>query len=401
MTGVRVNRRKKSLAEGASSPHRLCRAHGRPTPCTCTLGVVLLLLIVATAVVLAKIPADAESIYGQPVGTLSFLNKLSLSINLLSHQDDLLNPLNPAAERVSIQIENGETATDISRHMQAAGLIPDASAWVDYLVYSGQDVRLQAGTYRLSASLSPVGIAQYMQDPRSHEIRFAILPGWRLEEIAASLPSSGLAITPEEFLSATRNADVSSLDGRLPSGLPSLEGYLLPGEYAIIRGATTSELLQELLGAFFGTVTSDLSQAYADQGLSLEQAVILASMIQREAILDEEMPLIASVFLNRLAAGMRLESDPTVQYALGYDTVSAGWWKVPLDGNDLSVDSPYNTYLYGGLPPAPICNPSAVALQAIAHPANTAYYFFRAACDGSGHHNFSETYEEHRNNACQ
>ena len=289
----------------------------------------------------------------------------------------------------------------IAQHMQVVGLIPDAGAWADYLVYSGLDVRLQAGTYRLSPALSPVGIAQYMQDPRSHEIQFAILPGWRLEEIAASLPSSGLTITSEEFLSVTRSAGISSLDGRLPSGLPSLEGYLLPGEYAVIRGATTAELLRVLLGAFFGTVTPDITQAYAGQGLSLDQAVILASMVEREAILDDEMPVIASVFLNRLAAGMRLESDPTVQYALGYDTAGTGWWKVPLDGNDLATDSLFNTYLYGGLPPAPICNPSVQALRAVARPENTGYYFFRAACDGSGRHNFSGTYEEHLNNACE
>jgi UPF0755 protein len=381
MTGVRVNRKR--------------------NPCTCTLSVALLLVAIALAVVLANIPADAASLYGQPVGTLSFLNRLSLSVNLLAHQGNLLNPLDTAAEPVRFQIENGDNASDIARRMQAVGLIPDAAAWVDYLVYSGLDVRLQAGTYRLSAALSPVGIAQYMQDPRSHEIQFAILPGWRLEEIAASLPSSGLAITSEEFLSLTRIGDVSSLDGRLPSGLPSLEGYLLPGEYAVIRGATTSELLQELLGAFFGTVTSDLSQVYTDQGLTLEQAVILASMVEREAILEEEMPLIASVFLNRLSAGMQLESDPTVQYALGYDTASASWWKVPLDGNDLATDSFFNTYLYGGLPPAPICNPSVEALRAVAYPESSGYYFFRAACDGSGRHNFSETYEEHRNYACE
>jgi UPF0755 protein len=381
MTGVRVNRKR--------------------NPCTCTLSVALLLVAIALAVVLANIPADAASLYGQPVGTLSFLNRLSLSVNLLAHQGNLLNPLDTAAEPVRFQIENGDNASDIARRMQAVGLIPDAAAWVDYLVYSGLDVRLQAGTYRLSAALSPVGIAQYMRDPRSHEIQFAILPGWRLEEIAASLPSSGLAITSEEFLSLTRIGDVSSLDGRLPSGLPSLEGYLLPGEYAVIRGATTSELLQELLGAFFGTVTSDLSQVYTDQGLTLEQAVILASMVEREAILEEEMPLIASVFLNRLSAGMRLESDPTVQYALGYDTASASWWKVPLDGNDLATDSFFNTYLYGGLPPAPICNPSVEALRAVAYPESSGYYFFRAACDGSGRHNFSETYEEHRNYACE
>jgi UPF0755 protein len=324
------------------------------------LTIVLLLLGVATAVVLAKIPADAASLYGQPVGTLSFIDRLSLSINLLSNQRDLLEPLDPAGAPVSFVIEDGDSVASIA-----------------------------------------VGIAEYMQDPRSHEINFAILPGWRLEEIAASLPSSGLAITPEEFLSVTRNEGVSNLDGRLPAGLTSLEGYLLPGEYAVYRGATIAELLPLLLSRFFETITGDLSLAFTNQGLSLDQAVILASMVEREAILDEEMPMIASVFLNRLAAGMRLESDPTVQYALGVDDLSAGWWKVPLDGGDLAVDSPFNTYLYGGLPPAPICNPSIGALQAVAYPAYSGNYFFRAACDGSGSHNFSATYEEHLNNACE
>ena len=190
------------------------------------------------------------------------------------------------------------------------------------------------------------------------------------------------------------------MDGRLPADLPSLEGYLLPGVYPVIRGATLDELLPQLLAHFFEAVSGDLSQAYVARGLSLEQAVILASLVEREAVLDEEMPLIASVFLNRLATGMGMESDPTVQYALGYDSRSESWWKVPLAGSDLAIDSPFNTHIHAGLPPSPICNPSVQALQAVAYPEVTGYYFFRAACDGSGRHLFSATYEEHLNNAC-
>ena len=204
----------------------------------------------------------------------------------------------------------------------------------------------------------------------------------------------------EEFLAITQSEGVSSLDGRLPGGLPSLEGYLLPGEYPVLRGARLDELLPQLLDHFFEAVSGDLSQAYSAVGLSLEQAVILASLVEREAVLDEEMPLIASVFLNRLATGMRMDSDPTVQYALGYEALSDSWWKVPLAGSDLAIDSPFNTHIYSGLPPAPICNPSLQALQAVAYPEVTGYYFFRAACDGSGRHHFSATYEEHLNNAC-
>lgn len=128
--------------------------------------------------------------------------------------------------------------------------------------------------------------------------------------------------------------------------------------------------------------------------------MILASMVQREAMVTEEQPTIASVFLNRLASGMKMESDPTVQYALGYDMLKQTWWKNPLSTNDLQTDSRYNTYRYEGLPPGPISNPGIDALRAVAFPAQTGYYYFRALCDGSGRHAFAVTFEEHLNNAC-
>ncbi len=362
--------------------------------------IVLLVLAIVMVVVLVRIPAEAASIFEEPAPGLGTFDRLSLSIRLLSNQESLMTPRNSAGAPLSFEIQSGESVPGIAARMVAAGLISDAGSWADYLVYRGLDTSLQAGTYRLSPVLSPVGIAEYMQDPRSHEINFAILPGWRLEEIAASLSSSGLSITSEEFLAITQSEGVSSLDGRLPVDLSSLEGYLLPGVYPVIHGATLDELLPQLLAHFFEAVSGDLNQAYDAQGLNLEQAVILASLVEREAVLEEEMPMIASVFLNRLAAGMRMESDPTVQYALGYDVQSGSWWKVPLTGSDLTVDSPFNTYIYAGLPPSPICNPSLPALKAVAYPEVTGYYFFRAACDASGSHLFSATYEEHLNNAC-
>ena len=116
---------------------------------------------------------------------------------------------------------------------------------------------------------------------------------------------------------------------------------------------------------------------------------------------DEEKPLIASVYLNRLNIGMKLEADPTVQYALGFDFAAGTWWKNPLSLDDLQFDSPFNTYVYAGLPPAPISNPDLDSLQAVAFPAETPYFFFRAKCDGSGYHSFAETFEEHVANGCE
>jgi UPF0755 protein len=151
---------------------------------------------------------------------------------------------------------------------------------------------------------------------------------------------------------------------------------------------------------FEAHLTSELKNGFENQGFDLCQAITLASIIQREAIVAEEMPLIASVFNNRLNSGNMLESDPTVQYALGYNPKQNTWWTNPLSLEDLQQESLYNTYLYAGLPPGPISNPGLNALQAVAFPAQTSYYYFRSACDGSGRHTFALTFAEHLANEC-
>jgi UPF0755 protein len=151
---------------------------------------------------------------------------------------------------------------------------------------------------------------------------------------------------------------------------------------------------------FDESISSEMRQGFENQGLSLQEAVTLASIVQRETIIEDEMPIIASVFYNRLRNGIKLETDPTVQYALGYNELQKTWWTNPLSLDDLKFESLYNTYLYSGLPPSPIANPGLSALRAAAFPAKTPYYYFRAACDGSGRHQFAETFQEHLGNAC-
>jgi len=152
---------------------------------------------------------------------------------------------------------------------------------------------------------------------------------------------------------------------------------------------------------FMTTVlTPEFDRDLQNSGLTLHQAITMASIIQRETLAEDEMPVIASVFFNRLAINMPLETDPTVQYALGYDAQTDTWWKSPLTYTDLEVNSPYNTYRNQGLPPGPISNPSLAALNAAINPAETEFLFFRAKCDGSLTHNFSKTYEEHLNFGC-
>jgi UPF0755 protein len=161
------------------------------------------------------------------------------------------------------------------------------------------------------------------------------------------------------------------------------------------------EFFEMALNNFDASITKKMRKNFLVNGLDLFQAVTLASIVEKEAVVGDESPMIASVFFNRLAAGMKLESDPTVQYSIGYYPGSNSWWKNPLQLNDLEINSQYNTYMYPGLPPSPICNPGITALNAIAFPATSDYYYFRAACDNSGKHLFSTTFEEHLSKGCQ
>ena len=239
-----------------------------------------------------------------------------------------------------------------------------------------------------------------MQDATPTVIPYHVLAGWRLEEIAANLPFSGLDIDPQDFLKAASQPPAeSSLSQFIPPST-NVEGFLFPGDYQVRRSTSAEDFVLILLQTFDEQVTGELRQGFERQGLSLFQAVTLASIVERETIIDDEMPMIASVFYNRLASSLKLDTDPSVQYAVGYNPTQKTWWTNPLSRADLQIDSPYNTYLYPGLPPGPIANPGLAALHAVAFPAQTPYYYFRAACDNSGRHNFSETYQEHLQNGC-
>ena len=360
----------------------------------------LCLALAAAGWLVTQLPAQAELTFGPPAPGLGAYQRYSLAARLLLNETQLLTSHAPQGQPQPFKIELGESTYSITNRLERVGLVSDAGVLRDYLIYSGLDTTIQAGEYTLSPRFSPLEIAQALQDATPSEITFRILPGWRLEEIAAALPTSGLSFSPEAFLEIATRPPVSlPLAQERPSG-SSLEGFMFPDSYRLPRDIPIEDFLPIVLDDFQAKVGPDLLQGWQNQGLSLFQAVALASIVQREAIVEEEMPMIASVFANRLLAGMRLDSDPTVQYALGYDDTKDTWWKNPLSLEDLQINSPYNTYQIPGLPPGPIANPSLNALRAVAFPADTPYYYFRAACDGSGRHNFAETFEQHQANAC-
>lgn len=365
-------------------------------------GVIAFLLTVmiflSMAIVWIGVPMLAQNEFGPPANYLTAVQRWNYSVQVLMAKSDLLNPACNTSQAADFTVETGNSVNEIVSSLQSNGLIRDAAGLRSYLIYKGLDTQILAGSYRLDCSATAVEIANTIKNIYQDKVVFVILPGWRAEEIAAALPSSGIVVTPEEFMGVVHNPG----NLRLPDYLPaenSVEGLLFPGEYLIKREISAEDLVQIFIDRFVQEVPEAELQVANQFEITPYQAIILASIVQRETFAADERPMMASVFYNRLGLGMRLETDPTVQYALGHDS-AWGWWKSPLDAADIAIQSAYNTYLISGLPPAPIANPELSSIQAVLHPEQSDYLYFRAKCDGSGYHEFTLTYEEHLSKSC-
>lgn len=332
---------------------------------------------------------------------LNVVERLALQNYLANRVDLLQEPAGAGTEPALFTVETGQTAAQITDALVQAGLLNDRELFLNYLRFYGLDARLTAGTFLVDPQWTIPHIADTLSDTFAQTVEISFLPGLRLEEMAAYLDNLRVAqIDGADFLALTQRRRPFDT-GPYPflASLPadaSLQGYLMPGSYRIPPYADAELLVQLMLERFDEQVTPAMRQAYGAQGLSLRDAVILASIVAREAVVEAERPLIASVFHNRVRAGMPLQADPTVQYALGYQPQSGSWWKVPLTLADLQVDHPYNTYVIDGLPPGPIANPGLASLRAVAEPAASDYLFFVLDCTNPrGEHIFSATFEEH------
>jgi UPF0755 protein len=338
----------------------------------------------------------SKEMVGEPNPSLGSTRVIYYDLLFFVNQQAILRP-NTLATETAFIVETNQPVDDVLKNLASEGLISDIGLFRTMLIYTGADQKILPGKYLLPAGSTMRDVAFTLQDANASLVDFVILPGWRKEEIAEALPTSGLSITMEDFLSRV-NQPIADPDLAEP-GMVSYEGYLTPGRYSFRRDITREQFIGAFTRHFKQVVTKEMRDAFEIQGLSQYQAVILASIIQREAVIDSEKPMIASVFINRLNLGMQLQTDPTVQYALGFNP-EWGWWKSPLSLQDLQVDSVYNTYKINGLPPAPISNPDETSLRAVAFPEKSTYLYFRAACDNTGQHKFSETIEEHTMNGC-
>ncbi len=357
---------------------------------------VVLVAIVGACLALAVAFQAGASSLGTPARGLSTIERTALAAYLMLNRRGLTTPAGDPQRAATLDIEPGQEARSVVDRLQQLGIVDRPALFTRYLTYRGLDTGIEAGRYEVSGAMSILELSELLQQARSSRYTLTFPEGWRREQAAEALGRLELGFAAAEFLEATHHAPPAWSEA--PDSVDDLEGFLFPDTYQLDPGMSAGEVADMMVANLEGRLSDDLLAGFAEQKLTPFEAVVLASIIEREAVLASERPLIASVFLNRLSLGIPLQADPTVQFPLGRQP--DGWWKAPLSSTDLQVDSPYNTYLHGGLPPGPIASPGLASLESVAVPAQTGYLFFRAACDGSGRHLFATTFEEHVANAC-
>lgn len=285
-----------------------------------------------------------------------------------------VEPGNAAA--VAFSVKAGDGVRAIADNLAADHLIRSPTAFFILVKTMGIEKNLQAGDFRLSRAMDDREIALALTHG-FQDVWVTTLEGWRNEEIAQVL-SKNLDIPETEFLKAAR------------------QGYMFPDTYRIPHDATAGAIVNMFQTTFDTKITPAMRQAAASRGLTWDQVIILASIVEREGRTNEDRPVIAGILLKRLKADWPLEVDATLQYALGYQSNEKTWWKKDLTAEDRLIKSPYNTYTNTGLPPGPICNPGLSSITAVVYPKDSGYWYYIHDTSGTVH--YATTLEEHNAN---
>ena len=301
---------------------------------------------------------------------------LSLGFGLL-----LVSPADKGGSDQVFIVKEGSSLKEVAADLEKTGLITNKTLFVLWTRVKGYGKDFRAGEYSLSPAMAPVQMMEILRKGLVILHPVTIPEGFTRDQIADALAAKGLA-DKRRFLELTQDKALLRQYGI--SG-PSFEGYLFPDTYHFSRGTPALAILDTMVKRFKQVVTP-LMEVSQRTGMKFEEVVILASIVEKETGRPEERPLIASVFLNRLRLGMRLESDPTVIYGIeNFDG--------DLKKKDLTDKTPYNTYVIHGLTPGPIANPGLESIKAVMDPARTDYLYFVSKNDGS--HHFSKTLAEH------
>jgi UPF0755 protein len=287
-----------------------------------------------------------------------------------------------------VTIESGSGSRAIGRRLIDAGVVRNDATFRAALWRTGLARNLQAGEFRFDRPMTPIEVIEKIARGDVYNRRITFPEGLNIQEMARIFQQQEFG-KASEFVEAAR--DVSGIRD-LDATATDLEGYLFPETYLLPRPATAARLVQSMVARFRQLYTPEMQQGVQSRGLTTRQAVTLASLVEKETALASERPVVAAVYLNRLKIGMAMQADPTVIYALQ----RGGRYNGNLRRDDLSFDSPYNTYRYAGLPPGPIAAPGLDSLKATATPASVDYLYFVSRNDGS--HVFARTLAEHNEN---
>jgi UPF0755 protein len=271
----------------------------------------------------------------------------------------------------NIEIDDGATTKSIAFALKQKGFIIDPYGFSFFVYITGGEGKLKSGVYKLENISNTFGLI--------NELKKGGLP----KEITVTIPE-GYAVT--DISKKLFEAHVINDEGSFVKEAHKFEGYLFPDTYRFFIGSSNSQVIDKMKARFYEVLPADFAARAKSKGLSESNAIVLASIIEREVYLDKDRPLAVSVFLNRLKIGMPLQADSTIFYILPSP-------KESLSADDFKIDSPYNTYKYAGLPPAPISNPGLKSIEAITNAPETPYYYFITKPDGEAI--FEKTLEEH------
>ncbi|MDD2302186.1 MAG: endolytic transglycosylase MltG [Bacillota bacterium] len=290
-------------------------------------------------------------------------------------------------EIVAFTVTPGMSTTSIASSLEAEGLIDSSFVFKQKSKMDGYDGRYQAGTFHLSPSMTLEEIMDRLMDARKETARFTIPEGYTIRQTAAALAGQGL-VDEQEFLSILNE---ERFDYRFLSeageGPDRLEGFLFPDTYEVFVDASAREILVKMLDRFDEIFLPEYYDRAEEMDLSIRELITIASLVEEETRAPEERKRVAGVVYNRLAIGMKLGFDSTIQYLLGEP-------KERVLYADLEIDSPYNTYMYAGLPPGPISSPGKECILAALYPEETDYLYFVLKEYGSVEHHFAVTAEE-------
>ncbi len=316
--------------------------------------------------------------------TISLVSLVTIAIFTVAVFDYFIHtPKAKTASEQRFTVVNGDGLRVISSNLEKNKIISSDIMFMVYMKVSGLSGNIQAGDYNLSASMTPLTIADILSKGKIASRTITIPEGWTIKDIGNYLEDKGI-VEAKDFTAATKKRYDYEFLKQKPDNV-DLEGFLFPDTYQVSVTSTADSIVQMMLSNFDKRITADMRAVAGKSGLGLYKTIVLASVVEREADKPADRKVVAGIFISRLNEGMRLQSDVTVAYALGED-------RKDLTAVDLELESPYNTYKIDGLPVGPICNPGLDSITAVLYPEITDFRYFIAA-DSQMY--YAKTLDEH------